>query len=859
MSEIPKCNGELASLKVYIEPNAPEPGSYTVHFLQPDAGGIGFNAAHVSDLPRVLNGIKEWVEQQKGFTRICQEDGDYYIESTSAIDSQVHLTPLSYDVNLAQIFKEANSKQSNRNAAAPISVDSVIPKGGLESIGRALHKRKKYTNAQQVFDHAILKPNEITTAAGWYYVGLTALKVLEFEFFHQGKHDLAPDEPVDSATFRRIVMLYGAATAFALAAGLVVDEEDPILDLANERKAAALTALDRLGQIDDSRLIRRKSELSPRPFTLEGLPEETAPSMPPGELRERIADAEMTLEEDPDNPVTLIRLALHFSDAGKLKEAINLAERAVTASEAEDKEKRIVYLESLVDIYNRAGKEHVRGRIRALERLVKATVTKRQTNYAWMELAELYIEVGKLGKAQEAAENAIIQAQRLVKSAERQHKDPDPRRRKFAEFTLKKSTFNLARTHNFLGDILMARYEKNRQSKRARTYLEDAAKEYVRALKNDAWNIDYMLGWAQAQHKLGNDGEAVRMVEAAIRVDVDNAKATRLLDDIVLSKEHPEKGLERVSGQMSAHSMVAYGMSKLKSAAQRLAQPLAEAIQVFRSTIEFYPKNIEARYRLGMTLYGISMHPMQRDDPRYKEEALASLMKAMDLLSKDPDKELKAHGVIADNAYVEMLVALVTLATELNRLGIALEYLENAENLDNVKVKSHLRPNTIYQHRNSYMRELEAVDKLLNLVSEDERTEHRLCILRWILFGGLETEGSEKPKTNGDSGAPPAPYSTPAPTSGSPTPSGTPSGAAAAGWNGQSMADVGGFDNSGEELFPDPSTTSAAILYNETNVAGPNAGAIQAIKGFGITSLGTPLSAGQIAPLVARPAGALVR
>ena len=73
------------------------------------------------------------------------------------------------------------------------------------------------------------------------------------------------------------------------------------------------------------------------------------------------------------------------------------------------------------------------------------------------------------------------------------------------------------------------------------------------------------------------------------------------------------------------------------------------------------------------------------------------------------------------------------------------------------------------------------------------------------------------------------------------------------------MADVGSFDRSDENLFPEASTTSAAIFYNETNAAFPNAGAIQAIQGLGATPLGAPLSAGQIAPLVARPAGVLGR
>ena len=71
-------------------------------------------------------------------------------------------------------------------------------------------------------------------------------------------------------------------------------------------------------------------------------------------------------------------------------------------------------------------------------------------------------------------------------------------------------------------------------------------------------------------------------------------------------------------------------------------------------------------------------------------------------------------------------------------------------------------------------------------------------------------------------------------------------------WKGQSMADVGGFDPSEEDLFSTTFTESAVLLYNVTNTIDPNVG-MQIMQGAGATTLGLPIWF--TIPLAARAAG----
>ena len=165
-------------------------------------------------------------------------------------------------------------------------------------------------------------------------------------------------------------------------------------------------------------------------------------------------------------------------------------------------------------------------------------------------------------------------------------------------------------------------------------------------------------------------------------------------------------------------------------------------------------------------------------------------------------------------------MALVTLASELNLPRIATKYLEYAEYLDEVKPNSYLPSNTIYQNRNTHIRELEALDKISHLSAEDAPIERRLALLRWILMGGLEPQGPEGPKVDDNPGAPPAPSSNPGATGSPHTPSGTPNGGTAATRGGYAMTSLGSFDIEPDEL-PQSRTTyrSPAAIRRRRNRA----------------------------------------
>ena len=97
-----------------------------------------------------------------------------------------------------------------------------------------------------------------------------------------------------------------------------------------------------------------------------------------------------------------------------------------------------------------------------------------------------------------------------------------------------------------------------------------------------------------------------------------------------------------------------------------------------------------------------------------------------------------------------------------------------------------------------------------------------------------DTEGSSTPPVASE-----GPQSTPAPEGGS-----------------QTMADVGGFDPSEQDLFSTTSTESATLLYSVTNTTDPNVG-IQMVQGSAPTTLGLPTWFA--IPAAARSAGITAR
>ena len=85
-----------------------------------------------------------------------------------------------------------------------------------------------------------------------------------------------------------------------------------------------------------------------------------------------------------------------------------------------------------------------------------------------------------------------------------------------------------------------------------------------------------------------------------------------------------------------------------------------------------------------------------------------------------------------------------------------------------------------------------------------------------------------------------------------PVATGSPQSSPALQGGSQTMADVGGFDPSEQDLFSTTSTESAVLLYGVTNSTDPNVG-IRIVQGSGATTLGLPTSF--TVPFAARPAG----
>ena len=135
---------------------------------------------------------------------------------------------------------------------------------------------------------------------------------------------------------------------------------------------------------------------------------------------------------------------------------------------------------------------------------------------------------------------------------------------------------------------------------------------------------------------------------------------------------------------------------------------------------------------------------------------------------------------------------------------------------------------------------------------DDDILRTRLQTLRKILEATKtdDPEGSEGGNTEPDTSTNTS--SAPAGPSSTSTPSTTSPGGSASEWNNQTMADVGGFDPSEQDLFSTTSTESAAILFTETNTTYPNPGANGIVQGTTVT-LGAPLPTWFTVPMAARP------
>ena len=755
MVDIPKCKEGHAQLPISIEPNAPRPGSYTVHF-----GGEGgaFNAAHIADLPQQINHINK-LAKEEGFAGICEKNGDLYVDK----DARVKRAPKSREVNLVQMFKEAEGQWKFFLATK----NSIVP-GKLESEGITLYKKGDYKGAKEIFDAALLK-GEITTAAGMYYAGFNTLALVELDLFLVGKSSLDYGDPVDPLTFRKIVMLWGAATTLSLSERLILGDDYRFINMVRSAKFKALERLYGLDQIASLDWVERIHEGRSRrqPFWPKD-PEQ----LHPGQLQKRIAEVKFDLKNHPNDTIHMEFLASFYALAGRFAEAIDLAKKAIAMEEKTkpppdpaniilsvrlsrdtDDADRYDYrriLQSLVDIYRKAGHEYSKERIWALEKL---RAHEKENFSLGEELAELYLAANDLEKAMDAAEYAERWAIGLAADALHGPKSAEGDKETATDY--QEGMSRLARARNLLGDIHMALWERNWMDRNRADNLHNAVADYANALEIEPDNFDSLLGMAKAQAGLGNYAAAIEAIEQGVRLKGADHNLMHLAFKIALYHH----GFQQADGNVKKafHRLV----DVLRTSSEGIR--IAELKDSFRDAFEVNPQDVKAWQELGLALYDISAkHP---DEPKYKKEALEVLTGTMDLLAKNLDVELKGVGTLSNNARVELLVALLTEAAERNQPDTALHYITEADFLEQMEMNDEIDYATAIEGISRYEREFKALDKLLYLWVADSRLEQLVNKLKWALLDELatktDTNEPEGSNSAGSSGTPTDPSPTP--------------------------------------------------------------------------------------------------
>lgn len=335
----------------------------------------------------------------------------------------------------------------------------------------------------------------------------------------------------------------------------------------------------------------------------------------------------------------------------------------------------------------------------------------------------------------------------------------------------------------------------------------------------------------------------------------------------------------------------------------------------------FGRKDIAAWRWLGKSFYpysGVS-------EERYKKVALDFLSRAMDLIHQN-DVELKATFTLSREAYIQLLIEVITVAHELDDFAAATKYLNGAKLImgEYTSAWDYLSPE---DRPKANPREMKALVGLLKSpAAKNQTVKRRINALTWSLCPGIKrpakTNSPTGPTNAGGVGAPSGTSLTPDSSSGSSSPSATrhgnralsprrdrppgkpprrppnpprrpppgprlpprkppdpprrpprkppmpsdwppassphrtstvPQGSQTLEWNDQTMADVGGFDPSEQDLFSTTSTESVAILFTETTTTYPNPGANGIVQGMTVT-LGAPLTTWFTVPTVTRTA-----
>ena len=415
-----------------------------------------------------------------------------------------------------------------------------------------------------------------------------------------------------------------------------------------------------------------------------------------------------------------------------------------------------------------------------------------------------------------------------------------------------------------------------------RHHLEEAAKAYTRVTSLDTDNFDDTRNLGTLELALDNLTAAARAFERAIEIHLrlntelgkedgealaqlsqayyrlermeEALHAAREANEILEGKNdwalvimsytrialgQPEKAIEPIYQAIKIHPEWAHLWETL-GVALKQSNRLEEAITVFKTAVEQKEGHtIDMQWQLAYALAEL-YNRQQNKDPILLKESYTTLVS---IAEQRPDHK-----------DVRLLTTQGSIAYELSNyyggfLELAISHYEHAAQLDWNNPELWAALAIVYRKSGSPEDAFAALRQELiarrrmranGIGTKDDKNEARIQELEGI----LSDTDSDDPEGNGNPPVSPmGPSGIPSPGNGYLMKSK---------WNGQTMADVGGFDPSERDPFSTTSTESAVLLYNVTHSTGPNVG-IQVLHGAGATMLGLP--SWFTIPLAAKPAG----
>jgi hypothetical protein len=262
--------------------------------------------------------------------------------------------------------------------------------------------------------------------------------------------------------------------------------------------------------------------------------------------------------------------------------------------------------------------------------------------------------------------------------------------------------------------------------------------------------------------------------------------------------------------------------------------------------ISFGRKDIAAWRWLGRSFYpysGVS-------EDKYKKVALDFLSRAMDLIHQN-DIELRAAFSLSRQAYIRLLIELITVAHELEDFAAATKYLNGAKLIEGVDTNAwdYLGPEDKLKANPREMRAL--VGLLESPAAKNQTIKRRINALTWSLCQWIKpptkTNQPPGPTNAGSVGEPSGTSSTPDPTNSSPA---APSEHTVSERN--TTISLGSFDIREEEAPPISTTLPwrSAAIFRRRRKAHRGAMSTDTMSRSAAPAAGFPFPAGNMATQV---------